>query len=909
MKHTYTTIILLLLLLASAEALQAQTATERYWQLLSDAKDAYSEAVGYKVLDEIPLTPNQLSSNATDYYEGGYMSYLLDDDVSTYWHSDWHGYVTEPHYIQIDFAEPISCDLSLYVVRRKTSTDHPTRVGLYGSNDLSDWVSFGQYQLGNATSGQTFMSAPLSLGGNAYSHLRLVIEETTKGNIFGHFAEIRLYEGVCIGPSYMVDLGVNATNFKNSIDEAEAATTITWDVVSALQQAYDDFMAEFSRIKNGQTPSFVQYSNLPSLFINTYDGSSIVSKTNYQLAKMWRVDGESVEVFDSLRIRGRGNSTWLREKKPYRIKFSSKQKFLGKGYAKAKNWTLMANHVDKTLLRNALASFIAKRFGQTFVPAAVHVDVALNGEYIGNYQISDHMDVQNRRVEIYEQEGVVTDSETDISGGYFLQLDDTGVYDPVYFLTNRTGAVISIKSPDEDVINSRQRSYIQSYVNIFEQRLLDSSYADPELGYRPLVDSLSLASYFLTVEYCANPDGFYSIYFYKDIEDPRFYWGPCWDYDIAFNNCNRLGDLSNKMINNSGYGETNGRVWFNRMFSDPWFKQLCGRIWHRAIADGLMEDALAFVDSVAQRIDESQQLNFERWSISERTWDELVLFSTYQEGVDYVKQFLVNRVAFLSSQLPNSEGLQPPREPANNPLEIDPSRAYYIYNVGANMPVDFLPDGSNRVCAWEFDERRYASQQWQIVPVTGDYYRIVSPDSKLAITEMATEYNGVYTKEMQLELKTIDENDDRQLWKFVSTAGNYCIENKQSNLAWNNSGGFVANGNSIITWTNDANNAVKPTRQWYIVEGDTVDGIAMSEADADADYRITYNPEAESVQIRIPSDATNRQGEIRLYDIQGKELGVGSTEQPISMTGMPKGIYLLRWTVQGHSRSLKFTKP
>ena len=155
----------------------------------------------------------------------------------------------------------------------------------------------------------------------------------------------------------------------------------------------------------------------------------------------------------------------------------------------------------------------------------------------------------------------------------------------------------------------------------------------------------------------------------------------------------------------------------------------------------------------------------------------------------------------------------------------------------------------------------------------------------------------------------IDENDDRQLWKFVPTAGNYCIENKQSNLAWNNSGGFVANGNSIITWTNDANNAVKPTRQWYLVEGDTVDGIAMSEADADADYRITYNPEAESVQIRIPSDATNRQGEIRLYDIQGKELGVGSTEQPISMTGMPKGIYLLRWIVQGHSRSLKFTKP
>lgn len=909
MKHTHTTLILLLLLLASAEALQAQTATERYWQLLSDAKEAYAEAVGYKVLDEIPLQANQMSSNATDYYEGGYMSYLLDNNASTYWHSDWHGYVTEPHYIQIDFAEPISCDLSLYVMRRVTSSDHPTRVGLYGSNDKSDWVPIGQFQLGNAVSGQSFTSPPLSLGGNAYSHLRLVIEETTTGHIFGHFAELHLYEGVCIGPSYLVDLGVNATAFKNSIDEAEAATSITWRVVSDLQQAYDDFMAEFARIKNGETPSFVQYSNLPSLFINTYDGSPVASKTNYQLAKMWRVDGESVEVFDSLQIRGRGNSTWLREKKPYRIKFSSKQKFLGKGYAKAKNWTLMANHVDKTLLRNALASFIAKRFGQTFVPAAVHVDVALNGEYIGNYQVSDHMDVQNRRVEIYEQESVVTDDETDISGGYFLQLDATAVADPVYFQTDWTGAVISVKSPDEDVINSRQKSYIQGYVNTFEQRLLGSYYTDPSLGYRPLVDSLSLASYFLTVEYSANPDGFYSIYFYKDIADPLFYWGPCWDYDIAFNNCYRLGELTNKMIVSSGYGETNGRVWFSRMFSDPWFKRLSGRIWHRAIADGLLQDALAFVDSVAQRIDESQRLNFERWSITQRTWDELVLFSTYQEGVDYLKRFLVDRVAYLSSQLPNPEGLQPPRDPANNPLDIDPSRAYYIYNVGSGMPVDFLADGSGRVCAWEQDERRIASQQWQIVPVTGDYYRIVSPNSRLAITDMATEYNGGYTTNIQVQLTAIDENNDRQLWKFVPTAGNYCIENKQTMLAWNNSGGVVANGNSIITWTNDENNAAKPTRQWYLVKGDTVDGIATPDADTDADYRIAYNPDAEEVRIHIPADATNRQGDIRLYDMQGRVLGTGSTNQPISMAGMPTGIYLLRWTVQGHSRSLKFRKP
>ena len=913
MKRIPTTLTLLLCLLSFAGNMQAQSLSEQYWQLLSAAQAAYDEAVGYRIGDEIPLNAKQLSSNASDWQEGQYLSYLLDGNPSTFWHSDWHNQVSETHYIQIELDEPISCDLSLYVLRRRTdSGNHPTLMGLYGSNDEYDWTYIGQYQLGNANSGQEFMAAPLSLDGNSYMYLRLTIEENSSGKTFGHFAEIRLYEGEHIGPSYLIDLGFHATRFKNKIDEAARVdeSDITEELLEELQQAYDAFMAEFERIKNGGAPSFVQFSNLPSLYINTYDGSAVTSKTNYQYAKMWRIEGDSVAVYDSLKIRGRGNSTWGLEKKPYRIKFQKKQRFLGKGHANAKNWTLMANHVDKTLIRNALASFIAKRLGQTFVPSAVHVDIALNGEFIGNYQISDHMDVHRGRVDIYEQTGYVDDEDADISGGYFLQLDGTAGSDPVHFWTNLTGSGISIKSPDEEVINQRQRSYIQDYVNEFEQTLLGNDYADPEWGYRPLIDSLSLASYFLTVEYCANADGYYSIYFYKDIDDPRLYWGPCWDYDIAFNNCHRLGEFTNKMMINSAYGESQGRRWFNRFYSDPWFKNLSGRIWHQAIADGLMYDALAFVDSVAQHIDESQRLNFQRWSIMQRTWDELMLFSTYQEGVDYLKRFLVDHAAFLSSQLPNPDGLQPAPEPAANPLGLSLTRAYYIYNVGSNNTTCFLDDGSNLVCGWEYDDTRKATQQWRIEPVTGDYYRIVSPDSRFAITDMAEGSDGAYTTGSQLQVTEIDGENDRQLWRFVPTAGNYCIENKQTMLAWNNSNGGSNNGNPTISWTNDGNNVSKPTRQWYIVEGDELmeeDPLALLETDVD--YRITYNAAAEEVLIRIPSDAKNREGVIRLYDMQGRHINTGTIDQPISMAGMPKGVYMLSWTVQGHSRSLKFLKP
>ena len=913
MKHTAHILSLLLSLCFSAVSVQAQSVAEQYWQLLAAAQDVYAVAVGYRIGDEIPLTADQLSSNASDYQEGQNIEYLLDGNPSTFWHSDWHNQVFETHYIQIDLSEPVTCDLSLYVLRRITSNNHPTKVGLYCSSDGDEWTRIGQYQLGNASSGLSYTAAPLSLNGvTSYTHLRLTIEETTGGNIYGHFAEIRLYEGEYIGPSYLMDLGNNATAFKQTIDEAAAVDESDIDeaLLASLQQAYDDFVAELERIKSGQMPTLLQFSDLPTLYISTYDGSPITSKTVYKYAKMWRVDGDSVAVYDSLKIRGRGNSTWRLAKKPYRIKFQKKQKFLGKHHANAKNWTLMANHNDKTLLRNTLASYIAQRFGQTFVPSSLHVDVALNGEYLGNYQISDHMEVHKRRVDIFEQDVIVMDSATNISGGYLLQLDGGATSDPVYFRTANARAPISIKSPDEDVIVTRQKEYISNYVNAFERRLLAYNYADPESGYRPYVDSLSLASYFLTVEYCANADGYYSIYFYKDIDDPHLYWGPCWDYDIGFNNCNRLGELTNKMMVDSAYGDGYGRKWFSRCYSDPWFQQLVGRLWYKAIADGLVDDALAFTDSVAQHIDQSQQLNYQRWDISQRTWDELMLFSTYQECVDYLKQFLVDRAAFLSTQLPNPEGVLPPVEPDDNPLDLDLTRAYYIYNVGSNNPIDFLDDGSNLVCGWEFDINRKASQQWRIEPVAGDFYRIVSPDSRLAVTDMAAEENGAYVTGSQLQLTETDSNNDRQLWRFVPTSGNYCIENKQTLLAWNNSHGLAENGNPILSWTNNSDNASKTTRQWYLVEGDELPGedpLALLESEVD--YRITYDPTAEEVRIRVPLDASNREGVIRLLDMQGRHIGTGTIDQPIRMAGMPKGVYLLNWTVQGHSRSLKFLKP
>ena len=186
---------------------------------------------------------------------------------------------------------------------------------------------------------------------------------------------------------------------------------------------------------------YTQLTNLPTIYINTYNQQAIWSKTTYIYATMMYVNNEQIVQYDSLRIRGRGNSTWNLAKKPYRIKFNESTKFLGKGYAKNKSWTLLANHADKSLLRNAVTFTMGDFLGQDFSPAAHFVDLVLNGTYLGNYQVSDQVNVDNKRVEIFEQEVVATET-SNITGGYLVEVDGFGASEKVHF---RTGKNLIVK--------------------------------------------------------------------------------------------------------------------------------------------------------------------------------------------------------------------------------------------------------------------------------------------------------------------------------------------------------------------------------------------------------------------------------------------------------------------------------
>lgn len=656
---------------------------------------------------------------------------------------------------------------------------------------------------------------------------------------------------------------------------------------------------------NVSAQEYKRLTNLPALYIFTENGAPITSKENYIKGSIYFVDeNDEVTFYDDLNIRGRGNSTWNLRKKPYRLKFESKKEFLGEDYAKAKSWTLLANAADKTLMRNAVTSLVGEFLGLPFNPATKFVDVTLNGEYLGNYQISDQVEVRGKRVDVTEQDYPLPDG-ADITGGYLLEVD--GWEDGNCFVTSQVAVPIRIHYPDEDEIVDRQNRYIIDYINNFERILMGENFDDPENGYRALVDSATLAAWYIATEVSANIDGFYSTYFYKEQGDPLLYWGPLWDYDIAYANDVRKGDTTNELMSDIGYGQA--RIWINRMWEDPWFSKLITRRWNEICDNGFEDFLMARIDSINDLIQESQELNYKKWGIDVRMYNERVLYSSYSQYVTDLKNFIHNHNAFLGNAFAN-------KQPAEETPEFVPDSFYYrITNASTAKAVDIVncdTVAGTEVCTWT-NNPEHTTQNWEIRQV-GNYFLIINRHGNVALNDPTQGYSTETTNTgTHLNVAAVNPDDDRQLWtiKPQGTSGYYNIINKRSKHTANLEGGNSADGTALLSWTTDGKNSTSTNRLWYIIPDEELPdepgedvGIGAVEPD---EYALAYNPQTQILHFgsASPEQLTFT---ARIYTSDGRIVGQFRADEEFNAGNLPDGVYIVSWTCGSKNRSAKFMK-
>lgn len=253
-----------------------------------------------------------------------------------------------------------------------------------------------------------------------------------------------------------------------------------------------------------------------SLVVTT--SGPIVDKENYVAASL-TVDGTRY----SGRMRGRGNYTWLLPKKPYKVKLDKSTAMFG--FPASKDWALLANMLDESAMRTAIAFEIGRRLGR-WTPRSVFCELTLNGSYEGVYQFIESVEVQSGRLEIREMKaGDVLG--LNLTGPYVLEQDayftDPGWITPL-------GGVISYDVPDVVGV-SQQEAYIQNWINGFERLLVTG-----DVAWLQYAELTSWADWYLLQELTKNLDSqwFKSCKFYKDQGHPgkAVLWPP-WDFDMS----------------------------------------------------------------------------------------------------------------------------------------------------------------------------------------------------------------------------------------------------------------------------------------------------------------------------------------------------------------------------------------
>ena len=410
---------------------------------------------------------------------------------------------------------------------------------------------------------------------------------------------------------------------------------------------------------------------VPVLRITTENGAQILNKKDYikgtvviedPAGMYWDTPRVELKMSkDKHGIRGRGNTTWDMPKKPYKIKFDEKVSIFGLG--EDKEWVILANYADKTLLRNVVAMKLSEIVGMPWTPAMLPVEVYLNGEYLGCYTFSEHKKVSEHRVNL-EIAGENDNSGDAVTGDYYMEIEQNQD-ETTCFYTEVCG--IPMMFSDPEVPTDAQLQYVKGYFKEAETALRSSNFKDPETGWQKYIDIETFAKAYLVNELVKNIDGnMRKSSFITKKKNDKFQMYHLWDYDLALGNCNYLDDE---------FGATDGpegwfikdytwaryspvgkhHQWFTILTKDPAFCSKVKQIWNENYAQ--LSNIPNFIDEMAAYINDAQKRNFQKWNILYTyVWPNVFESGSYEQHVGYLKNYYSTRFNWLNSRFNVAEG-------------------------------------------------------------------------------------------------------------------------------------------------------------------------------------------------------------------------------------------------------------
>lgn len=256
---------------------------------------SYKEAP-YTEKDGLITDASQLSSNAIEPQEGS-LAALIDNNLTTYFHSTWSQNNTTGtyHYLQVDLNDAYK-QIALKYSKRQVNEDNgsPVTLHIYATNtpeDENSWTDLGNqtcaydYDFGNTG------LLPLDFGDTAYRHIRLTVEKTTgnsqtNGNLFFYWSELHAYTRAS-----QADKLTEATRtaLTTAMQQAKAELDANW----ATDATYEALQSAYNAAKNevGEGSRLVDFAK--SFYLTAYSDKALVVPAGVKAAVV-TANGEGI---------------------------------------------------------------------------------------------------------------------------------------------------------------------------------------------------------------------------------------------------------------------------------------------------------------------------------------------------------------------------------------------------------------------------------------------------------------------------------------------------------------------------------------------------------------------------------------------------------------------------------------
>jgi hypothetical protein len=260
-----------------------------------------------------------------------------------------------------------------------------------------------------------------------------------------------------------------------------------------------------------------------------------------------------------------------------------------------------------------------------------------------------------------------------LSGGYIFSIDyydDYNSWTSNFSPIDRPDGYVHFvyKYPEPEVITSKQKNYIQTFVNTFESKLYGNNFMDQTGGYRAYMDVNSFIDYFIIGEVSRNVDAYKkSCYYHKNRDDKGglLHAGPVWDFDWAwkniYDNCYiyEVTDGSNwaYKVNECNHWPV-VPSWIVRLMEDSSFRNELHTRYTELRQTILSNDYLNhYIDSVQSLVNEAQKRHYTKWPILGEYVGAPEVdppAATFEGEIEKFRNWIALRLEWLDANIPDA---------------------------------------------------------------------------------------------------------------------------------------------------------------------------------------------------------------------------------------------------------------